>query len=232
LDTIRGGGVIFNQAPHQVDVIRRLVGAPVSSVRALTGVWDQARPTEGAYAALLAFKGGACASLTYSGYGRFDSDELCDWVDEFGGAKDPNAHGRARRALLRVTDEAALRESRAYGETGLPAPIEGRRHEHFGLVIVSCERADLRPTPDGVLVFDDAGRTLHRLDPPRVPRAGVVDELWASIVEGGAPIHDGVWGLSTLEVCLAILASSREGREIQLAESRVKTERGRETTDG
>ena len=90
-------------------------------------------------------------------------------------------------------------------------------HEHFGLVIVSCERADLRLTAEGVMVYGQNERRLHRLDPPKVPRSEVIDELWAAVVEGRAPRHDGASGLATLQACLAILASSREGREINLA---------------
>ncbi|MCW5761551.1 MAG: Gfo/Idh/MocA family oxidoreductase, partial [Phenylobacterium sp.] len=71
LDSARGGGVVFSQAVHQIDVVRRLVGRPVRSVRAATGAWDAGRPTEGAYQAFLTFEGGASAALTYSGYGRY-----------------------------------------------------------------------------------------------------------------------------------------------------------------
>ncbi|HXQ14059.1 MAG TPA: Gfo/Idh/MocA family oxidoreductase [Caulobacteraceae bacterium] len=218
LDTAQGGGVIFNQAPHQVDVICRLIGASVTSVRAVAGVWDQTRPTEGAYAAFLTFEGGAGASLTYSGYGRFDSDEFCDWIDELGAPKDPAAaYGRARRDLGSPAAEARRRLARAYGESGLPASAAQRAHEHFGLVIVSCERADLRLTANGVMVYGQEERRLHQLDPPKISRSEVIDELWGAVVEGRAPRHDGVSGLVTLQTCLAILASSREGREIELA---------------
>jgi predicted dehydrogenase len=51
LDTRQGGGVVFSQGAHQVDVARLLAGSPVRSVRAVTGAWDPARPTEGAYTA-------------------------------------------------------------------------------------------------------------------------------------------------------------------------------------
>ena len=74
LDTAKGGGAVFNQAAHQVDIVRLIGGGQVASVRAASGSWDAARPTEGAYAALLTFEGGAFASLTYSGYGHFDSN--------------------------------------------------------------------------------------------------------------------------------------------------------------
>ena len=55
LDTAQGGGALFNQAPHQVDIVRLLGGGRVASVRAMTGAGIAARPTEGAYAALLTF---------------------------------------------------------------------------------------------------------------------------------------------------------------------------------
>jgi phthalate 4,5-cis-dihydrodiol dehydrogenase len=76
LDTAQGGGVLFSQAAHQVDIVRLLGDGRVRSVRATVGSWDPARPTEGAYSAFLAFADGAAASLTYSGYARFDSDEF------------------------------------------------------------------------------------------------------------------------------------------------------------
>src|SRR5690606_22843783 len=97
LDTARGGGVAYNQAPHQIDVLR-VLGGELRSLRSCTGVWDRDRPTEGAYAALLSFKDGAFATLTYSGYAHFDSDELMGWIGEMGGKKDPSHYGRARKA--------------------------------------------------------------------------------------------------------------------------------------
>ena len=63
LDTAQGGGTLFNQAPHQVDIVRLLGGGKATNVRSMTGNWDAARPTEGAYAALLSFESGAFASL-------------------------------------------------------------------------------------------------------------------------------------------------------------------------
>ena len=82
---------MFNQAAHQVDIVRLLAGGRVTSVRAVTGAWDATRPTEGAYAALLTFENGAFASLTYSGYGDFDSDEFQGWIGEMGQTKAPYA---------------------------------------------------------------------------------------------------------------------------------------------
>src|SRR5207253_7938963 len=75
LDTSLGGGIIFNQVPHQIDTARLLGGGVVRSVRASTTRLDPARPTEAGCAALLQFHNGATASLVYSGYDHFDSDE-------------------------------------------------------------------------------------------------------------------------------------------------------------
>jgi phthalate 4,5-cis-dihydrodiol dehydrogenase len=214
LDTARGGGVLFNQAAHHVDIARLLAGTRVRSVRAHAGAWDPARPTEGAYSALLTFEDGTFASLVYSGYARFDSDEFCDWVGEGGQRKDPAAYGAARRLLS--GDEMALKNARNYGGPAFPAAAAGLLHQHFGLLIASCERADLRPMPHGVMIYADAERRLEPLAAPKVQRAEVIDELHAALVEGKPPRHDGDWGAATLEACLAILRSSREGREIAL----------------
>ena len=88
LDTAQGGGVVFSQGAHQIDIVRLLGGGKVHSVRAATGAWDPSRPTEGAYAAFLTFDNGAFATVTYSGFAHFDSDEFCDWTGEMGLPKD------------------------------------------------------------------------------------------------------------------------------------------------
>src|SRR2546423_3257798 len=99
LRTESGGGVVFNQAPHHVDIVRYLAGGETRSVRAMTGAWDEMRPTEGAYSALLTFETGAFASLAYSGYAHFDSDEFMDWIAESGYPKEPDQYGAARAGL-------------------------------------------------------------------------------------------------------------------------------------
>jgi phthalate 4,5-cis-dihydrodiol dehydrogenase len=81
---------------------------------------------------------------------------------------------------------------------------------------VSCERGDLRPLPNGVAIYDASGSRLKALPLPTVPRAEVIDELYDAVVHGRAPLHDARWGMATLEVCLAMLTSAREGREIAL----------------
>ena len=215
LDTTLGGGVVFSQAAHQLDVAARLAGAPVRSVRAQAGVWDAERPTEGAYQAFVTFAGGASASLVYSGYGRYDTNALMDWVGESGERCDPAVYGAARRRLAEEP-EPELKRRRAYG-AGALAPVDQAGHEHFGFVLASCERADLRLTPTGVELYAETRRTIE-LPPPATPRAGVIDEVWATLVEGRPPLHDADWGTANVAASLALLRSSREGREVSLSE--------------
>ena len=212
LDTERGGGVVFNQAAHHVDIVRLLGGGGVKSVRAATGAWDAARRTEGAYSCLLSFEDGAFASMIYSGYAHFDSDEFSGWIGESGQRKDPAQYGLARRLLRSTRDELALK----YGRGELEKDAGPVMHQHFGSLIVSCDKADLRPLPSGVMIYGDAEQRLDPLPPPGVPRAEVIDELYGAIVEGRAPLHGGEWALATMEVCLAILRSAREQKEVTL----------------
>ena len=221
LDTAHGGGVVFSQAAHQVDVARLLADGKATNVRAITGAWDSSRATEGAYAALLAFDNGVFASLTYNGYGHYDGDEALEWIGELGQARDPDAYGAARRALSGVHDEAqetAAKNARSYGGEGFrPAPQVDRWHEHFGSVIVSCEHADLRPTARGVWIYGEDSKHFEAMAQPALPRAQVLDEFCAAVASGKPSLHRGEWGLATLEVCLAMLASSRDGREVTLS---------------
>jgi len=217
LDTARGGGALFSQAPHQVDVVRLLGGGDVRSVRATTGAWDQVRPTEGAYAALLTFADGSFASLTYNGYGHFDSDEFQGWVGEMGETKEPQSASAPPR-FANLAEETAFKVARNYGGANWqPTSIHALAHQHFGPVIVSCEHADLRPLPNGVVIYQRGTTRLDALPAPTVPRVEVIDELYDAIVHGRPPLHDGSWAMATLEVCLAMLRSAREGVEVALS---------------
>jgi phthalate 4,5-cis-dihydrodiol dehydrogenase len=218
LDAALGGGVVFNQAPHQIDIVRLLGGGMVRSVRAATGSWDPARPVDAAYSGLLTFESGAFASISYSGYAHFDSDEFCDWIGETGQPKSPTEYGAARRALQHLNGadgEAALKAARTYGGAGFAPPSDEPRHyEHFGLTIVSCDHADLRPTPKGILIYEDFAQRLDPLTQPSIPRLEVIDEFYDAVVLGRPSIHTGEWGLATMEVCLAIHQSARQQKEI------------------
>ena len=65
------------------------------------------------------------------------------------------------------------------------------------------------------------GDDAERLDPlpfAAVPRAEVMDELCDAVLLGTPPLHSGEWGLASTEVCLAILRSAAESRELIMVE--------------
>jgi phthalate 4,5-cis-dihydrodiol dehydrogenase len=215
LDTAQGGGILFNQLPHQIDIARLLGGGLVRSVRAQVTALDAARPTEGSCAALLLFEGGAAASLVYSGYDYFDSDEWHFGVSERGTLKRLD-HGSARRALMNTADEARARtEAFAYGSSGSGLP---QHQPHFGITIATCERGELRASADGLIQYDARGASEWEIDRGTgIPgRREVLDDMRAALHCGIPPIQDGRWGKATLEVALAIQQSAREAREIDL----------------
>lgn len=217
-DTALGGGIGFNQVSHQIEIARAIGGGLVRSVRANVGALDPARPTDGNCTAFLDFENGAAASLTYSSYDFFDSDEFHDWVAEGGAHKEPGRQGTRRRAFgNEEVDEAERQRDLGYG--GQRLPVEQPHLPHFGTLIVTCERGDIRLSPDGLLVYGMDGVKEVPVDRGGV-RPGQGDALvalWAAVREGRRDFHDARWGKATLEVVVAILQSSRERREIELA---------------
>ena len=217
LDTARGGGIVFNQIPHQIDIARTLDGGRVTSLRATLGALDPARPTEGNAAVLMEFETGASASLVYSGYDYFDSDELHSWVSEAGTDKQP-AHGVARRALKASSvPEIALRGERGYRAGA--ATGEAQPHlPHFGLVVVTGENGELRASLDGVWLYSEAGA--REIAVPRGPgwagHGDVLEAMLAAVRYGRPCAMDARWGKANVEAMLAVLRSAREHREIAL----------------
>ena len=217
LDTQKGGGILFNQVPHQIETVRLLGGGLVKSVRSQVGILDPARPTEANCAAFLEFADGVPATLVYGGYDFFDTDELHFWISERGSPKQP-AHGASRRALrARTGEEAGLRTKLA----GYGSPDDGEppHQPHFGLTVATCAGGDLRASADGVFVYDETGQREIALPGggKYSGRHNVIDDLRAAIATGRTPVHDGRWGKATVEVALAIQQSARERREITLA---------------
>ena len=80
-------------------------------------------------------------------------------------------------------------------------PAHATAHQHFGTLFVTCERADLRPLPNGVMIYQDGIGAARRDAVAGVPRAEVIDELYDAVVHGKAPLHDGAWGMATSRSC-------------------------------
>jgi phthalate 4,5-cis-dihydrodiol dehydrogenase len=214
LDPALGGGVIYRQGAHQFDIIRLLGGGLLKSVRATAFDWDPARPSTGAHAAFLQFADGATATAVYNGYGHLPGAELCFDIGEWGLPQKRQDGAPAPRAAAPPdpADEVAAKRRRA--KTAIPAlaPFQ----PFFGLTIVSCERGDIRQSPHGLYVYTEAGREEIILPADRNPRSLVLDEFADAIIGAAPAVHDGRWGLATLEVCAAVLESSRTGREVEL----------------
>jgi phthalate 4,5-cis-dihydrodiol dehydrogenase len=222
LDTSKGGGIVFNQLPHQIDCIKAITGEKVIAVRAHTARLDPARPTEGNCAAFLTLTNGVVATMTYSGYDHFDSDELQFWVAE-GGRPKKAGHGNSRRVLKDLQGPEAEPRRTRYGFGGPVAKAMasgevGRKQPHFGMMVVTCERADLRASPDGVLVYGDDGVS----EVPALVGQGTygqgdtIDELVAAVRNGTPVLRDADWGVDTVRVCRAILESSTSGEQVPL----------------
>jgi phthalate 4,5-cis-dihydrodiol dehydrogenase len=213
-----GGGVCYRQAPHQVDIARLLGGGLVKSVRAHAGRWSPENATEGNYSALLEFTGGATATLIYDGYGYFDDRELTEG-GVFGGAGQMGPGQRLRQAraegkLNKNTSRsgAAFEIERGAGDGG------GKpRQPFFGLTVVSCERGAIRQSAEGVFLYDEYGRTEAPCRSWAGPLTVELEDFHKALTEDRAVPHDGQWGKATLEVCLAIIRSCREGREVVLS---------------
>ena len=223
-------GVVLNQGPHQVDIVRLLGGGMVKSVRAMAAIGDPFRPGEGHYACYIEFEDRVPANLVYSGYAYFDTGELTWGIGEGGEPKDPERHVKARKffkALGTGLDrtkrlEARLEEWRYGGlKPGAWAGGDsGPRKQHqpfFGLTVVTCERGDIRQSRDGLFIYDEDGKREIHIPKGIDAREAELQEFFEGIVNDRPIFHDGRWGQATLEVCLAILQSAAERREVTLS---------------
>lgn len=210
LDTEQGGGVVYRQGPHQIEIVRRLGGGLVKQVRAYTGRWHPKFNTEGDYTALLEFADGTPATLVFFGYGYFNVMDLTWGVGESGRVSAGGYRKEPRREAP-VEPAAYYAGPRRLHSTSGPAP----KQPIYGLAIVSCEGGDLRQSPDGVYVYTDDGCE-EIICPPYQDRTGDLLEMRDAILENRPVFPEGRWGRATLEVIQAILESSKEHRDVTL----------------
>jgi phthalate 4,5-cis-dihydrodiol dehydrogenase len=223
LDLSQGGGVPYRQVPHQADTIRLLGGGQLRSVRAMTGQWFDARPIPGYYCAYLEFEDGTPATMIHNGYGYLLGNSMVPWgVDKQEYTLEQRVE--VRKALRSGTrDETRDKQDMRLGGRRQDAVL--RRTEpgpwlpsDLGILVVTCERGDMRHSAQGVLVYDDEG--MHEIDlsekGKKIGRRAELEELYGCVVLGKPLFHDGRWGMATLEVSLGIMQSARERREIML----------------
>src|SRR5205823_1488641 len=142
-------------------------GGMLAGVRAATGQWMPERPVPGYCAAYLEFTNGTPAVMIQNAYGYFVGEEMVPW----GPSLEPRGRQTAERAAARQglregsRDELAdYRERRVGGahDAGLGHPGGEREFAtDLGIVIVSCERGDVRQSPAGLYVYSDEG--IHEL---------------------------------------------------------------------
>lgn len=233
VDDSQGGGIVWRQAPHQLETIRWLGGGSVRSVRAVTGRWRPERPNgTGYFTAILEFEDGTPATIVYNAYGYYDTADLVKWGTDRG----IEERTRQRQALLKgEIDESKEKETTRFGgivdgkpqipwETGRSV-VSSRGGPWMpgnqGVFIVSFERGDARAASEGLYVHDDAGlREVpigHRRGEGMVFMDDEAMELYNAVRHNQPMLHDGRWGMATAEVQWAILESARQRRDVQLA---------------
>ena len=228
LDLNQGGGMVYRQGPHQIDTVRVLGGGMLRSVRANVGQWMPERPVPGYYTAFLEFENGVPVTIAHNGYGYFHGLRDGDL-----GTPEPAVHpgpaaASSQRDAPRRRNEAQDKQDIRIGGRLERQIFRGAHQsarpwvpEDLGLVIVSCERGDLRHSPMGIYVYNDEGQREIDLDPGRFmggagQRRAELEEFYRAIVEDKPLWHDGRWGLATLEVVLAIIESAKTQKEVKL----------------
>lgn len=215
LDASAGGGVVMRQAPHLVDTCRLLGGGVVERVRAVTGQWMEGRGTApGYFSAILEMANGVTATCTCNGHGYFMVDELVR-------STEPSTTGgqRSARTDTDLSHEAQRKHERliklreSLGDT---TPHSEPFHPDLGLLIVHCDRGDLRTGDGAVVVYDDNG--IEELPLPATPGSPPeIAELRHALAGESGVLHSGPWGLATLEVCLGIAVSARDHRDVAMS---------------
>ena len=224
LDINQGGGVPYRQGPHQIDTLRLLGGGMVRSVRCTVGQLFGGRPIPGYYSAFMEFEDGTPATLMHNGYGYFLASELVPWGNQNSRYSEAERAAIRKELLNQTRDENAAKDEMRIGgsqeralfrDHALPRPWVPN---DLGILIASCERGDIRQSQFGLYVHSDEGTK----DVPLVggggpSRRGELEELYNAVVLDEPIRHSGPWGMATLEVCLAIMQSAKERKEIFLS---------------
>jgi len=154
-----GGDVELNEGfPAQLGSVHHVARGRLSSLGTAT--------------CFLQFADGVAATIVYNGRAYFDTAELFWWIGEGGQPRAPDTNFKARLNLKNLAgtdrdaeiEEMKEREMR-YGARGLaevlshhgweaPRTAHGEVHQpFFGFTLVSCERGDIRQSPDGLIVL-------------------------------------------------------------------------------
>lgn len=227
LDESLGGGVVYRHAPHLIDTVRLLGGGMVRSLRANVGRWMAERPCPGNFSAFLEFEDGTPATISYNGYGHFDTSELTWGIGNRMYSDEERVDVRSALRRGEVSDSA--KEGMRFGAGAQDASSTGAGHSAsatqgtrahigwFGITVASFEHGDIRQSPNGIYVYNDQGRHEVPVYGGRGTGMLEVKELYESLTEGKPIGHDGRWAMATTELCTAILDSAKNRREVLLS---------------
>jgi phthalate 4,5-cis-dihydrodiol dehydrogenase len=217
VESSQGGGVLYRQGPHQTDIVRGIGGGMVKSLYASTGRWNPAFPfAEGNYSAFLEFEDGTAATMVFNGYGYFDITELT-WNIGEGGQQQDSASSRRTRYTDSVPADVKYSWARERAAEEHERHRDRRRFQpFFGLTLVSCERGDIRQSPEGLYIYTNDGRKEIIIDEGG-RGSGELAELHAALQEDRPTFPDARWGMASLEVILAIAESSQKRRVVMLS---------------
>ena len=219
LRTGDGGGVIFSQGIHQIDVVRLLAGGCGRDVAAVDrGMGSRASDRRRLFRPSLS-----------TGVARQRSHTLATRISTATSGWTAWANSAPARTW-RPTERRAARwpphraPKTRYGSRP-PAPsAQPPRRPRPRPTSISARSssfatgADLRLTPFGVHVHGEARQEFRPAPPFRHGRAEIVDALAGALRCGRPPSQNGRWGLASLEVCHAILESAETGGTVRLKE--------------
>jgi phthalate 4,5-cis-dihydrodiol dehydrogenase len=213
LDRERGGGVLYRQGPHQLDIVRFLGGGVVESVAGRVGQGASWTVADGDYSAFLQFAGGGIGIAGFNGYGHFDAAELTWGIGESGTRKAKLGQGLQvpkSSAPVAADVKYAWSDSRAREHAVRQRDFQ----PFFGLTVVSCERGTVRQSERGIYVYTDYERS-ERVVARALGRRGELFELQRAIQLGVPAFPGAEWGRATVATCLAIFESSRDGAPVR-----------------
>jgi phthalate 4,5-cis-dihydrodiol dehydrogenase len=221
LDPDQGGGMTYRQVPHQIDSIRSIGGGLLRTARGASGSWMKERPIPGYYSVFMEFQNGVSAVAIHNGYGYFVASELVPWGDantRYTPAERDEIKRQMREGTRKETEEKL---SLRIGGEQEQVQFRSERSNiwkpnDLGILIVSCERGEIRQSPRGLFLYEDDGVKELVVESHPLGRDDELRELYNAVRLGKQVYHSGAWGMATLEVGLAINESTKTHKDIQL----------------
>ncbi|MFI9834522.1 Gfo/Idh/MocA family protein [Streptomyces sp. NPDC051913] len=195
LDAAQGNGLVLRQGAHQFDILRYVCGGLADQVFAMTFGGSAGR--ERGFSACVGFADGAQASAYYSGTGGFDSRLLTWGVGELGTVDIEPGPPLDRYFALPGRDTVPQ-----------VSPV-------FGTLVATFSDGTAWLTPAGLVIHEATG-VREQSVAGRLSGWDAVLEEMSSALQGRQPVHDGAWGVATLETCLAVHTSARSGAPVPL----------------